>query len=216
MSSSVAIGVRPATGIKRVDFDADVFRDGTPEEIRDEMIRVLDQINVGYAEQDLVNKEINGSALFNAQPGPSVAFPVVEDPGAVGRLFFFSDPDQSIPDQLWLGIRSFPFTGDPSSIVLTQVDIAIPTVKTVVPPYTVTFSDNGVLVDGPGTITLPASVDFQLKRLVIKRIDSGAGVIIDADGADLIDGAATINLNQQFDVVEMVPDRTIQPGWWIL
>ena len=78
--------------------------------------------------------------------------------------------------------------------------------------YTATTSDNKILVDATGgsiTISLPAASDNSELEYVIKRLDSSPGsVIIDADGAETIDGEQTLELNSQYSYVTIVCDGT--------
>jgi hypothetical protein len=59
------------------------------------------------------------------------------------------------------------------------------------------------------TINLPTASGRQGKAYVIKKTDSGSGeVIIDPNGAETIDGAATLSLYKQYDAVIIYSDGT--------
>lgn len=54
------------------------------------------------------------------------------------------------------------------------------------------------------TITLPTAADNTNRKIVFKKVDSGAGdVIIDGEGAETIDGAATLTIANQNDFAEL-------------
>lgn len=84
------------------------------------------------------------------------------------------------------------------------------TVTSVVGSYAVLPGDFVVLVDASGgdaTISLPAASAIPGRWVEVKKIDSSANlVIIDADGADLIDGFGTQELGAQYEAVPVVSD----------
>lgn len=52
------------------------------------------------------------------------------------------------------------------------------------------------------TITLPTAADNTDRRIVVKKVDSGAGiVIVDGESSETIDGATTHSLYRQYDFV---------------
>lgn len=62
---------------------------------------------------------------------------------------------------------------------------------------------------GQVTLTLPAAAGFDRKIYVIKKIDASVNsVVIDPDGAETIDGLATIVLQAQFHSVVIVCNGT--------
>lgn len=64
------------------------------------------------------------------------------------------------------------------------------------------------------TITLPVAADSEGKVYAIKKVDGGAGnVIIDGDGAETIDGAATQTILNRWGSIIIVCDGI---GWYIL
>lgn len=79
-------------------------------------------------------------------------------------------------------------------------------------------ADGGtVLVDATAanrTITLPAAAGAALRRYTIKKIDASVNAVtVDADGTELIDGAATFPLTVQYQSVTVHCDGA---AWWVL
>ena len=75
--------------------------------------------------------------------------------------------------------------------------------------YTVTDTDKirTLLITAAAnrTVTLPTLADNQGRIIEIKKVDSGTGeVIVDGEGAETIDGAATINLSERYDSIELI------------
>lgn len=83
--------------------------------------------------------------------------------------------------------------------------------------YTATTTDNTILVDASGgavTITLPAAAGISGRLYTIKKTDSsGNNVVIDPNGAETIDGAATNTFNTQYQSVTVVCDGST---WWTI
>lgn len=83
--------------------------------------------------------------------------------------------------------------------------------------YTATTSDSVILANatsGAITIALPQALTCESKRFTFKKTDVSANaVIIDADGAETIDGVATVSLPAQYDGVEIVSQGG---AWWIV
>lgn len=73
-----------------------------------------------------------------------------------------------------------------------------------------------VLVDataGSVTVTLPPAAE-RFKEFTIKKIDSSVNtVVVAADGAELIDGAATQTLSSQYDALNVGSNGS---AWWVL
>ena len=83
-------------------------------------------------------------------------------------------------------------------------------------PYTITEDDHFIIADASGgaiTVNLPPAADVPGREYVIKKIDATANVTIDGDGAETIDGAATVVLTGQYDTVQIRSDGT---EWWIV
>jgi hypothetical protein len=77
--------------------------------------------------------------------------------------------------------------------------------------------EDAILVDddtagGIVTVALPAAADRNA-TYSIKKLGTTASVIIDADGAETIDGTATIALTLQFESVTLLSDGT---NWHII
>ena len=108
--------------------------------------------------------------------------------------------------------------GTPVTKKVTRVNlgkgIIEPTAKTA--NYTVTANDETILGNASGgqiTFSLPAVSGTQGKRYYFKKVDSTAsGVIIDPDGAETIDGAATYGLTVQYEGILIESDGST---WWI-
>lgn len=75
-------------------------------------------------------------------------------------------------------------------------------IRRVTSDYTVDLNDSIILVDataGNVTITLQGALQWEEKRLVVKKIDSSVNTVtIDADSTELIDGAATKVISTQY------------------
>lgn len=83
--------------------------------------------------------------------------------------------------------------------------------------YTATLADGVITVSaasGVVTITLPAAATASGKLYRIKKTDIGTNVVtIDANGSELIDGALTLDITDQFQAYTIVCDGT---AWWIV
>jgi hypothetical protein len=86
----------------------------------------------------------------------------------------------------------------------------------------VTASDNFrpddylVLCDattGVVTLTLPAAAASQGRKLVAKKTDASANAVtVDGNGAETVDGAASVSITARYDSVSVISDGTT---WWI-
>jgi hypothetical protein len=67
----------------------------------------------------------------------------------------------------------------------------------------------------PLSVTLPAAATHKGYAVYIKKISAGGGgaVTIARTGSDLIDGATSQSLANQYNAMLLVSDGT---GWWIL
>ena len=63
------------------------------------------------------------------------------------------------------------------------------------------------------TVTLPTAADNTGRKLVVKKVDSGAGTcIVDGEGAETIDGGTTFTLYLQYASITLTCDGT---GWHV-
>jgi hypothetical protein len=80
--------------------------------------------------------------------------------------------------------------------------------------YTATDNDDVILVTTAGstiTITLPAASGRTGKVFNIKKVDSGTGkVVVDGNGAETIDGLASVQIAFQYETIHIVCDGS---GW---
>jgi hypothetical protein len=75
--------------------------------------------------------------------------------------------------------------------------------------YTILDNDGietlGVTAASDVTITLPTAADNTNRKIVVKKVDNGSGkVIIDGEGAETIDGAASYTLYVQYDAITLL------------
>lgn len=84
-------------------------------------------------------------------------------------------------------------------------------------PYTATATDRVILVDASGgdaTINLPTAVGISGKEYVVKKTDASAyTVTVAPDGAETIDGEATLVIGTQYDSYTLVSDGS---NWMII
>ena len=67
------------------------------------------------------------------------------------------------------------------------------------------------------TVTLPAISSNNGRKITIKKIDSGVGqIIIDGNGAETIDGAASKRLYYENESMTLVCHTGATPGWYII
>lgn len=81
--------------------------------------------------------------------------------------------------------------------------------------YTITDTDGIdiiLMTTGSGTnktVTLPTAADNAGRTLIIKKVDSGTKYcIVDGEGAETVEGIATIELTQQYSTLKIVSDGT--------
>lgn len=89
---------------------------------------------------------------------------------------------------------------------------SLTTVSAKVADYTAVTTDKALTADGTFTITLYAASGNNGRVLEIKNIGTGI-ITIDGNGAELIDGQATLTLDGQYFSYTLVCDGT---GWYIL
>jgi hypothetical protein len=75
-------------------------------------------------------------------------------------------------------------------------------VRRITTNYTMDLNDSIILVDataGNVTVTLQAALQWEQKRLIVKKIDASVNTVtIDANSTELIDGAATKVISTQY------------------
>lgn len=97
--------------------------------------------------------------------------------------------------------------------------ITFPLTREVSTATTIALSDLGKTVNGNATggaftITLPTAVGNTGFMVTLRKSDSSSNAVtIDGDGAETIDGATTLALTAQYDVVGLISDGT---AWRVL
>ena len=83
--------------------------------------------------------------------------------------------------------------------------------------YTVLITDSVILADATSaafTLTLPAAASSSGKVFSVKKIDSSLNaVIIDPNSSELIDGATTFSLTEQYQSISFISNGT---AWFII
>lgn len=79
--------------------------------------------------------------------------------------------------------------------------------------YTLTASDAVILADATGggfTLTLPTAVGITGHLFHIKKIDATANAVtVDGNGAETLDGAATLTISEQHQSFTLVSDGAV-------
>jgi hypothetical protein len=153
---------------------------------------IANPIPTGVA-QGSAGEDTEGNLIFYATPGPYVLV------GTRGG------------SEVWRG----PITVNVDSIAGTTRAVA--EIDDGDSPYPLVASvTQTVLADasgGPVTVSLPAAGSSGLD-VSVKKVDaSGNAVTVDGDGAETVDGAATLALSSQYESVRLADGLT---GWWIL
>jgi len=145
-----------------------------------------------------------GTSVYRIVPVRSVNI-VINNAGALNGLMQFEGVD-------WINSgATVPFFGTGSNLNPTW---SSSTPVSVSANYTATFFDEVILVDATGaarTITLPtvANARCMNKTFTIKKVDASVNaVIIDANGAETIDGALTQSLLIQWSAITVRGDST--------
>lgn len=83
--------------------------------------------------------------------------------------------------------------------------------------YQMKSPDHTILAQTDATdiiITLPLAEEYKGVRVVVKKIDSGVGILqVDGSGTETIDGAFTKNLFTRYSAVELISDGD---EWFVL
>lgn len=89
-------------------------------------------------------------------------------------------------------------------------------VRTVAVTSTLLETDRIILGDAGGgavTLTLPVALGRR-RRMTVKRLNAGANVTVAAAGTDTIDGAASVVLTAQWQVLDLIADGI--SAWFVL
>ena len=135
-----------------------------------------------------------------------------------GNLIFFATPGPYVlvgtraGSELWRGpiVVNVDTAASVSARAVAEIDNGDS-------PYALTTSTTQtVLVDasgGPVTVTLPAVASSGLDISIKKTDASVNAATIDPNGAETVDGAATLDLTSQYESVRLADGSA---GWWIL
>ena len=139
--------------------------------------------------------------------GVALANPfTVADAGGVGEWGFVV-PNESPFDVYWEESATY--------IGKNEYEPIKPLVATKDAAYTIKAEDNMILADGslnPVPITLPSAVDLSGNDFVVKCIDDTNTVSVTADGAETIDGSASIQIYKH----ETLTLRSDGENWWLI
>lgn len=191
----------------RIDYN-DLELVAVPDSVfRRLFIGLLWQLNRVFRDLDRNMDEGDASALVRkvVPPGGAPSTSRVNH----GRLIFYTDPAYVLGDELWIGIQ-----GGNNVRRLTRVltgELAIRNVTTT--PTTQVATDDLVKFDstaGVLTHTLLPLASAQKKPHRFKRFAGANSVTIAADGAELIDGVASLALATLYDGLTLYPDPA---GW---
>lgn len=78
---------------------------------------------------------------------------------------------------------------------------AIKRITTADSPYTMNLNDSILICDssaGSITINLLPALEWEQKRLTVKKINSGHSIILDANGSETIDGSGTYTITSHY------------------
>ncbi len=104
-------------------------------------------------------------------------------------------------------------TTSPNSSLHNNGSFALPIVSKTA-NYTLTSSDHTVIASGAGTtITLPTAVNIQGRIYVIKRNDSTNNITVNTTSLQTIDGATSLTLSTNYQVIMVQSDNA---NWQII
>ncbi len=104
-------------------------------------------------------------------------------------------------------------TTSPNSSLHNNGSFALPIVSKIA-NYTLTSSDHTVIASGAGTtITLPTAVNIQGRIYVIKRNDSTNNITVNTTSLQTIDGATSLTLSTNYQVIMVQSDNA---NWQII
>ena len=104
-------------------------------------------------------------------------------------------------------------TTSPNSLLHNNGSFALPIVSKTA-NYTLTSSDYTVIASGAGTtITLPTAVNIQGRIYVIKRNDSTNNITLNTTSSQTIDGATSLTLSTNYQVIMVQSDNA---NWQII
>lgn len=126
------------------------------------------------------------------------------------------EDDDFYPGSLWLRIDSTPArlfvcqSSDAAAAVWIPLTPALRSLVTKTAAYTITNSDDIVLCNAAGgafTVTLPSATGNTGRQFVVKRLNSGSNTVaVAAVGGQTIDGASSVSLSVQYQIITVVCD----------
>lgn len=104
-----------------------------------------------------------------------------------------------------------------SGTVLSSQNFISQAISTKTTAYTILSTDGVILADATSagfTLTLPTAASMSGRSVVVKKIDASANAVtIDGDGAETIDGAATVSTAVQWTAFRLVSNGT---AWFLV
>ena len=118
-------------------------------------------------------------------------------------------------------IESIPRTNDVREVDRWRDSVGIKIndyafIKNILADYTITMNDSILLCDSTGgdiTITLLPAAKLIYKKITVKKTVAANNVIIDGDGSETIDGAATKTISNQWESLTIISDGS---NWYII
>jgi hypothetical protein len=159
-----------------------------------------------------------GWQIFTAEGGtkPGIVSPLTTK----GDIWGYDTVDNRIPvgaDGEILVANSAQALGVEWTSTIPPLAFNVKTLTVLDDPYTILDTDQILLGDASGgaiTATLPAAAGYTGRVFRLKKLDSSLNAVtLDGNGAETIDGAATIVLSRQHETVTVTSDGT---EWWII